>query len=153
MEVRCVFKFGFNMAIKFAPLKGQLLLCDFKGYIAPEIVKRRPVIVITPPNSHGFNTELCTIVPLSTTEPNTKRPYHYLLHDLPKMPHFQKTNAWVKCDLIYTVSYERLFLPLISKETTGKRNYLNYCIDNNDFSSIIQCVLYGLGLNPKINYL
>ena len=55
------------MALKYPPKVGTLWICDFNtGFKPPEMIKRRPVVVISPRRS----TELCTIVPLSTTVPD-----------------------------------------------------------------------------------
>ncbi|QQG36900.1 MAG: type II toxin-antitoxin system PemK/MazF family toxin [Micavibrio aeruginosavorus] len=49
------------MSIAEHPNKGSILLCDFNhGFVAPEMVKRRPVIVISP-KIHG-RVGLCTVV-------------------------------------------------------------------------------------------
>ena len=57
------------MAINFHPRLGQVLYCDFKtGFRPPEMVKARPVVVLSR-NHH----ELCTVVPLSGTEPKESR--------------------------------------------------------------------------------
>lgn len=132
------------MAIKFQSYQGQLFICDFKGYQVPEIVKRRPVIAISPPDIH--RTDLCTIVPISTTKPDPKTNYHYFLEDLPKIPYFDKGFGWVKCDLIYTVSFQRLYLPCLGKSNNGKRNYLNYKVQDKDLAEIMNCVMYSLGI-------
>lgn len=133
------------MAIRYQNYRGQLFLCDFTGYKIPEIVKRRPVIAISPPWSH--QTTLATIVPLSTTKPDVMRPYHFFIEDVPKMlPPFDKGFAWAKCDLIYTVSYERLFLPVMGKSDGGKRQYLYYKFNDEILEKILICVQRGLGI-------
>lgn len=91
------------MAITFHPKAGMILMCDFKGLIAPEIVKTRPVVIISP-NSLA-RAGLCTIVPLSTTAPDPVRSYHY------KLPHDPLRNGaenWAKCDLVMSVACSRL---------------------------------------------
>ena len=55
-----------TMAIKYPVAPGTLLLCDYAlgGFKEPEMVKRRPVIVISPRLRH--RDHLCTVVPLSS---------------------------------------------------------------------------------------
>ncbi len=73
------------------------LECDFNGMIAPEMLKRRPVIVISSPELHGDGNRLSTIVPLSTTTPDPVKPYHVLIDDMPVLPYFDNSKtAWVK---------------------------------------------------------
>ena len=64
------------MAINFNPRPGTVLYCNFEGYVIPEIVKNRPVIVVSPKylNRKG----LYTVVPMSTTivDPSVKTIMH-----------------------------------------------------------------------------
>lgn len=98
------------MALRFQPAPGTILNCDFAGYVVPEIVKSRQVVVIW---KHKTNARLVYVVPLSTTPPHTPA----LAVELPCLPlprpgQDQDTRIWVKCDMIYTVSTERLSLPV-----------------------------------------
>lgn len=98
------------MALRFQPAPGTILNCDFAGYVVPEIVKSRQVVVIW---KHKTNARLVYVVPLSTTPPHTPP----LAVELPCLPlprpgQDPDTRIWVKCDMIYTVSTERLSLPV-----------------------------------------
>ena len=84
------------MAITFHPKPGQVLFCDFSGYVFPEIVKTRPVVVVSP--SHLARPGLVTVVPLSTTVPDPVRSYHYKLQGNP-VPGSTAAETWAKCDL------------------------------------------------------
>jgi uncharacterized protein YifN (PemK superfamily) len=56
------------MPLTYHPETGTILICDYNlggGFIEPEMVKRRPVVVISPRFRH--RDWLCTVVPLSTT--------------------------------------------------------------------------------------
>ena len=130
--------------IQFQNTIGQIFICDFSGYRLPEIVKRRPVIAISPPEAH--HTSLVTVVPLSTTEPRPVRPYHVFIDRVPVMQHFDKGYAWAKCDLIYTVSFDRLFLPEFGKNAAGRRKYLTYRFDDDVMDQIFRAVQASLGL-------
>ena len=55
------------MALAFQPRPGTVVMCDFAGYVLPEMVKVRPVVVIA---RNRKNRQLVTVVPLSTTAPN-----------------------------------------------------------------------------------
>jgi uncharacterized protein YifN (PemK superfamily) len=94
-----------RMAITFFPRAGSVLVCDFSGYIAPEIVKTRPVVVISP--NEGRRIGLITVIPLSTTAPLPVQQYHYRLHGNP-IPGSNIETVWAKCDLVATVSLARL---------------------------------------------
>jgi len=93
------------MPITFHPKPGNVLICDFKGNEVPEIVKRRPVVVISP--AHLRRPGLVTVVPLSTTAPDPVAPYHYLLTGNP-VPGEGAKEVWAKCDLVTSVRAERL---------------------------------------------
>ncbi|WP_367003019.1 type II toxin-antitoxin system PemK/MazF family toxin [Escherichia coli] len=58
------------MVLKYQPSVRSVLMCDFRGMVVPEIVKVRPVVVVSR-NRH--NNQLVTVVPISTTEPLPRR--------------------------------------------------------------------------------
>jgi uncharacterized protein YifN (PemK superfamily) len=92
-----------------------VLICDFDGYISPEIIKKRPVVVVSP--SHLRRPGLVTVIPLSTTPPNPVERYHYRLTGNP-VPGSDAAEVWAKCDLIATVCIERL-----DRVKFGRRQY------------------------------
>ena len=133
------------MAINYSPAQGSILICDFKGFQEPEITKRRPVVVISPKMKDRWG--LCTVVPLSTTPPRPVKDYHYKLSTVPPMPApYTSAWHWVKADLVYTVSFERLHLMLESKGEGGKRVYDQRVISEADLNAIKLCLMKGLGL-------
>ena len=93
------------MAIDFHPKAGMVLMCDFAGFRVPEIVKVRPVVIISP--NHIVRPGLVTVVPLSTSEPDPIKPYHYHLRGAP-VPGSAATNVWAKCDMVCSVCVGRL---------------------------------------------
>ncbi|MCK7581059.1 MAG: type II toxin-antitoxin system PemK/MazF family toxin [Chromatiales bacterium] len=135
------------MPIRFHPEQGTIVVCDFDGFKAPEMVKRRPAVVVSPRlRSRG---ELCTIVPLSTTEPNVIAPYHFRLHVDPPLPApYNARTHWVKADMLYTVSFARLSLPFDGKDASGRRRTIVRLIDEADLRQIQNCLLHALGLAP-----
>lgn len=138
------------MKIQYHPAQGTILICDFNGLIPPEMVKRRPVVVISPNFKH--RTRLCTVVPLSTTAPKRIELYHHKLTISPPLPYpYNDPHVWVKADMLYTVSFDRLSLPFVKKESSGKREYDVRVIDKLDLIKIQECILYGIGLNTLTN--
>jgi uncharacterized protein YifN (PemK superfamily) len=93
-----------RMPINFYPAPGMVLICDFRGTIAPEICKIRPVVVISAPVARRYG--LSTIVPLSTSRPRPVRHYHILLRNPPLSS--AGVEVWAKCDLVMSVSHSRL---------------------------------------------
>lgn len=106
--------------IKFHPDPGTILICEFHGMVVPEMVKRRPVITLSPRRRHGSN--LVTVVPLSLTPPGTVQAYHFEIEVCPPLPApYQSPKMWVKSDMVYTVSFSRLHVPFAGKDSSGKR--------------------------------
>ena len=64
------------MPLTFQPKPRTVVYCDFAGYIEPEIVKRRPVVVLA---THKRNSKLVAVVPLSTTKPDPVEAHHHRL--------------------------------------------------------------------------
>lgn len=140
------------MAITIHPEPGTIVICDFAGFRPPEMVKRRPAVVISPRlrNRRG----LCSVVPLSTTDPWPPMPFHYRLAVAPPLPApYDEPHHWVKGDMIATVSFDRLFLPCGGKDASGKRLYDVRVIDDADLREIRACVLHGLGLSALTGHL
>jgi uncharacterized protein YifN (PemK superfamily) len=135
---------GIHMPLPFHPVPGTIVICDFAGFVVPEMIKRRPAIVVSP-RLRGRNG-LCTIVPLSTTPPAMEQKYHYLLELNPPLPRpFDSEVCWVKGDMLYTVSFARLNLPH-EKDAHGRRININRVISGDDIRNIRFCILCGLGM-------
>jgi mRNA interferase MazF len=133
------------MALTFHPEPGTVLVCDFHGCVGAEMNKRRPVLVISPKLKH--RTGLCTIVPLSTTEPRVVQPYHLRIEFNPVLPPpFDSPEMWVKGDMVASVAFQRLELIRTQRMANGKREYLTAQISGNDLSAVYRALLNGLGL-------
>lgn len=137
------------MPITFHPKPGQILLCDFsKGFIEPEMVKsKRPVIVLT--GAIQGRSNLVSIVPLSTNAPEPVQAYHYKIpkNSMPMLVRFQEEDSWVKGDMIYTVSFNRLDLIRLGKRGEDKKRlYFKRRLGRDQMKSIFNCVLNGLNL-------
>lgn len=135
------------MPIRFPVAPGTLLLCNYDtGFQPPEMVKRRPVVVISPRLPH--RDHLCTVVPMSTTPPERELPYQCrleLAHPLPEP--FNESVCWVKADMLATVSFDRLDLFRTERDrASGRRRYLQLRVSTEDLAAIRRCVLAALGL-------
>jgi len=125
-----------DSGIQFHPRKGEVLICDFTGNIVPEIVKRRPVLVITPrlPNRYG----LVTVVPLSSSPPIEEVPYvvrlskNYVSRD--------DCPLYAKCDLVCSVALKRL-----DRLKSGYRKFASPKVDDTDLEAVLKGVKCALG--------
>jgi mRNA interferase MazF len=134
------------MPLKFHPQQAMLLICDFNsGFQTPEMIKTRPVVIISPRPRQ--KKQLCTVVPLSTTEPNPIEPYHYLLSPESLPGKYAKQDTWAKCDMLATISLARLDRLYLGKDSNGKRLYVSEKIIKKDFIAIQQGVILALGLS------
>jgi mRNA interferase MazF len=131
------------MGILYPPVRGSILLCDYTGgFVTPEMVKPRPVIVISPQiQKRG---RLCTVVPLSTTEPDYIMPYHALITiDPPMPPPFDENPSWLKGDMVNSVSYHRLnFIP--KGMIRGQRQYYMNVLTAEQMEVVKTCVLASI---------
>lgn len=128
---------------KFYPKLGHVLLCDFsRGFVAPEMLKVRPVVVISKAKTH--NRRLCTVVPLSTTAPILVEQWHYPLTTNPCPQFSNGSQVWVKCDMIYTVSFDRLD-KFHRKTRRGGREYFAPKLNDDEITAIFEAVKCCLG--------
>lgn len=126
------------MALNYYPRAGSIYIADFKGFEPPEMVKVRPVVIISPklPN----RSEIVTIIPLSTTAPKYNLPFVVKLSKnyMPNSP--VNLDVWAKCDMIMNISKNRLNAIKI-----GRRRYIYPNLTEDDLKSVRQGVLHGLG--------
>ena len=128
------------MTLPFHPRLGEILICDYTGFKAPEMVKSRPCVVVSPRLRR--RDRLCTVVPLSTLPPNPPEPYHYQITlDRPLPYPFNAPTMWAKCDMLATVSFSRLALFKIRR-----RQYLKPVLPTADMDQIRNCILHALGI-------
>ena len=133
------------MPLTFHPKPGMVLICDFNtGFKAPEMIKRRPVVVISPRPRRS--NRLCTIVPLSTTAPNPVEPFHHRMDPCSLPGKLARRETWAKCDMLATVSLERLDRVMVGKESGGKRIYVAEQILAEDLEAIRRGVMIALGI-------
>jgi len=137
------------MPLTFHPHPGMVLICDFNtGFKAPEMIKRRPIVVISPRPRRS--NQLCTIVPLSTTAPNPVEPFHHRMDPRSLPGKLARKETWAKCDMLATVSLERLDRVMVRKESSGKRIYVANPVTADDLEAIRRSMMMALGLvNPS----
>lgn len=113
------------------------MVCDFdESAVGAEMIKRRPVVVVSRHDAH--RSQLCVVVSLSTTPPEDAKSWHHF------MPHLRITNwaadggVWAKCDMLATVSLQRLNKPYI--RTRSGRQYVTHKLDQADMQAILGCI-------------
>jgi uncharacterized protein YifN (PemK superfamily) len=137
------------MGLPYHPKAGEVLYCNYDG-IEPEMTKRRLAVVISPKFLN--RPRLCTVVPISTTPPIHKEKYHYLLPQDPLPTSAPGTKAWVKCDMVATVCFDRLS-GWWGEKRYGKRIYQTLLVSNEDLAEIRKGVLHALGLGALTPHL
>lgn len=136
------------MALQHHPRVGEILLCVFPAdFSPPEMVKTRPVVVISPRMQGRPN--LVSIVPLSTTAPAPIERHHYRvpIHLMPKPLQSQASEVWAKCDMLYTFSLDRLDRFKAGRERgTGKRLYATGQLGLEQIIGLRICIAAALGI-------
>lgn len=125
------------MPLAFQPRPGAVVMCDFSGFVVPEMVKKRPVVVVA---RNRKNRQLVTIVPLSTTAPDQLEDHHHELVVNP-LPGKEHITCWAKCDMIATVSLHRL-----DRYKAAHRQYVVPVLGDADFAAIKLAITNALGL-------
>ena len=135
------------MPLKYHPKIGALLICDYgTGFVVPEMVKRRPVVVVSPRLRH--RNELASVVPLSTSAPDYIADYHCKIEFDPLLPApFDAPSMWVKADMLATVGFHRLNLIRTGRDQYGKRRYLTVGLGDDDLQRVQVCIRHALGLH------
>lgn len=135
------------MGILRHPQVGTILRVDLnEGFRKPEMRKRRPAVVMSP--ECKYRHQLCTIVPLSTTDPHEPMPYHCQLEFDPPLPFpYQAPRMWVKADMIQTVAYHRLtLLQLQERDENGNRTYDVRVLSEATIEKIRKCIASALDM-------
>jgi uncharacterized protein YifN (PemK superfamily) len=140
------------MGVREHPELGSVLTCDFRDFQVPEMVKNRPVVIISPKikNRPG----LCTVVSLSTEPPEHIMPYHRQIDIRPHLPkRWESDGVWIKGDMVYAVAFWRLNFLSHGKGLDGKRNYHYACVSDENLKEIRLCVLRAMGLSTLTKHL
>lgn len=112
-------------------------MCDFAGFVVPEMVKVRPVVVIA---RNRKNRRLVTVTPLSTTLPDELDAVHHEMSRNP-LPGREAITCWAKCDMLSTVSLARL-----DRFKIGRGQYVVPTVPLEDFARIRRAVATALDL-------
>ena len=77
-------------------------------------------------------------------------PYHHKFYINPPLPYpYDSPFQWVKGDMVYSFSFDRLNFPFKGKDDCGKRIYDIRVIDNDEMKKVQTCVLNGLGIHDE----
>lgn len=143
------------MALTFHPEPGTILMCDFSaGFKEPEMVKKRPVVVVSPRLKRCSG--LCTVVAISTVPPEIIENWHYQLPtaSMPNTPKFQEKDSWIKGDMVYRVAFDRLNLIKTGKDyQTGKRIYFKQRLGRQQMKDVYGCLLHSVNLGHLSQHL
>ncbi|MDQ6944045.1 MAG: type II toxin-antitoxin system PemK/MazF family toxin [Candidatus Eremiobacteraeota bacterium] len=94
------------MGLSFVPAPGSIVICNFEGYLRPEMVKKRRVVVVSPMRAFKYVSDATVIVvPLSEVEPHPALPWHL---PIPGGRYVGLKTCWAKGDLIAHVGLARL---------------------------------------------
>jgi uncharacterized protein YifN (PemK superfamily) len=119
-------------------------MCDYRtGFRPPEMVKRRPIVVIAPKPRRARRGPYL-VVPLSTTTPRVVEAFHVRIPAGRYWFLSPSLDVWAKCDLIAAVAPFRLD-PL---HQVGRSSAPT--IGRDDFRSIQRGVLHALGLDGLV---
>lgn len=127
------------MALNFFPKAGQIFICDYSGFKQPEMIKNRPVIVLSP--KLPYRSELAAVVPISLTPPRHNLPFVYKLSKNYHPNEDDGLPCWAKGDLIINIGTYRL-----SAIKVGRRKYLYPQLTPADLEGVKNAVLHGLGM-------
>jgi len=127
--------------LSFHPGPGAIVICDFTtGFQPPEMVKMRPVVVISPRHRVG---QLATVVPLSSTPPVPAQPWHHQLAAGAYPP--ARGPMWAKCDMLATVGLIRLDRVRVRGPGGGWQHQV-FQVPPTDLAAILAGVKAALGL-------
>ncbi len=136
------------MALQYGVKPKTILLCDYDlgGFRPPEMVKRRPAVVIT--GLLPGRDRLHTVVPLSGTPSPDHCRYHCRIELSAPLPEpFAETIWWAKCDMVATVGFARLDLFQTRRDQYGRRKYLSDLrVSDDNFAVIKHALRHALSL-------
>lgn len=132
-----------TMPLKFYPRAGQVLMCDFFGFKVPEMVKVRPVVVVSPRLPR--RSEIVAIVPISLTEPTPLMPYQFRLSKNYHPEEADDLPCWAICDLVMNIGLYRL-----DGFKIGRRKWANPQMTGDDLAGVREGVRAGLGLDRLV---
>lgn len=139
------------MALTFPPSPGDIFMCEFPAcFSAPEMVKTRPVIVVSP-RLQG-RRDLAAVVPISNSAPDPPCPHHCEIR-VALLPAFMQAtggNRWAKCDMIYTFNISRLSPIEKRRRSYEKRTYEYRKLDLESLQAVRRAAASGLGIDVSL---
>jgi len=134
------------MSLTYHPRQGEVLMCDYGagGFIAPEMVKTRPIVVLSPKR---LNAQTCLVVPLSTTTPTVQLSHHHIINPMSLPRALRQEVSWVKGDMVTHVAVSRLDRVRYRRSVDGRRVYESTIVLEADWRAIQICIRHSLGLN------
>ncbi|MDE2597017.1 MAG: type II toxin-antitoxin system PemK/MazF family toxin [Sphingomonadales bacterium] len=134
------------MPLLYHPRPGEIVLCNYgTGFVPPEMVKVRPVVVVSPRLRR--RGDLVAVIPLSTTAPNPPELYHCSLTLAQPLPHpFTAVDVWAKCDMVATVALSRLDRFRDGRNPQGGRKFMTGMLTGEQLAQVRRSLLHGLGL-------
>lgn len=118
-------------------------MCDFTGFVVPEMVKPRPVIVVSP--RLPYRSEIVAIVPVSLTAPMHSEAFVVRLSKNYNPLEDDDLPCWAKCDMLLNLSRSRL-----DGFKVGRRKWETPHITGEDLTAVRHGVLHGLGMGTLI---
>lgn len=110
------------------------------------MVKTRLSVVIS--KEMKQRPKLCTIVPLSTSVPFQQMPFHCSINPSFEIPKpWGNMLRWVKADMLFSASFERLDLLKLGKGPDGRRIYQTATLSPDDLRRVQRSVLHGLSMD------
>ncbi|MCU1197522.1 type II toxin-antitoxin system PemK/MazF family toxin [Stenotrophomonas maltophilia] len=110
------------MGLLYHPRPGEIFMCEFpQEYLHGEMVKKRPVIILN--KKMDGRPTLVNVVPISMTPPDIVCAHHVPIGrmSMPKGLRDQEGDRWAKCDMVYTMSIQRLDFVRGHRSNSGAR--------------------------------
>ncbi len=132
------------MPLAYHPRPGEILLCNYdSGFVAPEMVKRRPVVVVSPRLRRRAG--LVAVVPLSTTVPQPVEAHQcQIVLGRPLPAPFDSPTMWAKCDMLATLSISRL--DRFKVRRNAGRTFVSGQLNAAQLKQVQAAILCGLGM-------
>lgn len=133
------------MSLNYYPKMGEILWCGYDyDVVDPEMRKPRPAVIVSPRLRR--RPMLAAVIPLSFTAPEPLEDYHCQLELQRPLPEpFGSPVCWAKCDMVATVSLDRLDRFKERHPVTGARQYRTGQLDAEQIKEVQKALLHGLG--------
>ena len=133
------------MPLSYYPKYGEVLQCDYKGLIVPEMVKTRPVVVVGPRLKDGG--DIVRVVPLSTSPRAKVYAWQVKVTLQKQLPApFDSLEAYALCDHVFNASRTRLDRFRPARPRYGSRaKWFSSSVSKSDLSLIRGGIKKGLG--------